>query len=249
MRRTLVVNADDFGMSGGVTRGIVEAHERGIVTTASLMVRRPDATGAAAYARSSARLGVGLHLELGEWTYHDDGWRAAYELVDAEDAAAVRTEIDAQLAAFRDMVGRDPTHLDSHQHVHRAHPAASILRDLGARLGVPVRHFTAEIRYCGDFHGQDARGTPFPELVSGEALVTLLERLPAGITELACHPGYARGLESSYADERERELAALCDPRARTAIDRLGIVLASFEDLGSWRSRRADSNRGPLHYE
>src|SRR5207247_11145801 len=50
-RRDLIVNADDFGQSAGVNRGIIEAHERGIVTSASLMVRWPAANEATAYAR------------------------------------------------------------------------------------------------------------------------------------------------------------------------------------------------------
>ena len=47
----LIVNADDFGLSEGVNRGIIEAHERGIVTSASLMVLRPAAASAADYSR------------------------------------------------------------------------------------------------------------------------------------------------------------------------------------------------------
>ena len=46
-----IVNADDFGQSPGITRGVIAAHERGIVTSASLMVRWPSANEAAAYAR------------------------------------------------------------------------------------------------------------------------------------------------------------------------------------------------------
>jgi len=49
--RRLIVNADDFGQSPGINRGIMEAHERGIVTSVSLMVRWPAAVEAAAYAR------------------------------------------------------------------------------------------------------------------------------------------------------------------------------------------------------
>lgn len=55
--RFLIVNADDFGQSPGVNRGIIEAHEHGIVTSASLMVRWPAATEAAAYGRQSRRCG------------------------------------------------------------------------------------------------------------------------------------------------------------------------------------------------
>ncbi len=47
----LIINADDFGQSSGVTRGIIEAHEHGIVTSASFMVRWPAAAEAVAYSR------------------------------------------------------------------------------------------------------------------------------------------------------------------------------------------------------
>ena len=55
-KRFLIVNADDFGLSEGVNRGIIEAHERGIVTSASLMVLKPSAVSAAAYSREHLRL-------------------------------------------------------------------------------------------------------------------------------------------------------------------------------------------------
>src|SRR5436190_23980393 len=66
MRRAVIVNADDFGQSAGINRGIIEAHERGIVTSASLMVRWPAAPAAAAYACAHRGLSVGLHVDLGE---------------------------------------------------------------------------------------------------------------------------------------------------------------------------------------
>jgi predicted glycoside hydrolase/deacetylase ChbG (UPF0249 family) len=58
-RRVLIVNADDFGLSPGVNRSVVQAHERGIVTGASLMVRWPAATEATAYARANPGLSLG----------------------------------------------------------------------------------------------------------------------------------------------------------------------------------------------
>src|SRR5437016_13239436 len=81
VNRVLVVNADEFGRSRGVNEGVAEAHERGIVTSASLMVRRPHAGDAAAYARAKPALSVGLHVDLGEWTYREgEGWAAVYEV-------------------------------------------------------------------------------------------------------------------------------------------------------------------------
>ena len=58
-----------FGLSEGVNRGIIRAHEQGIVTSASLMVRYPAAAEAARYALQHPRLSVGLHLDMAEWVY------------------------------------------------------------------------------------------------------------------------------------------------------------------------------------
>ena len=61
MTRTLVVNADDFGASEGVNRGIAHAHVHGIVTSTSLMVTGRAPEHAAELAREHPELGVGLH--------------------------------------------------------------------------------------------------------------------------------------------------------------------------------------------
>jgi predicted glycoside hydrolase/deacetylase ChbG (UPF0249 family) len=78
---------------------------------------------AADAARVRPRLSLGLHLDLGEWLYRGDRWECTYLRVQLDDEGAVRTETARQLAAFRRLVGCDPTHLDSHQHVHREEPA------------------------------------------------------------------------------------------------------------------------------
>src|SRR5215469_18809273 len=125
--RRLIVNADDFGQSAGVNRGIIEAFERGIVTSTSIMVRWPAAADAAQYARSHTQLSVGLHFEIGEWVFRQGEWIPLYEVVAKTDGVAVSEELSRQLSVFCDLVGRPPSHLDSHQHVHRSDPARSIM--------------------------------------------------------------------------------------------------------------------------
>jgi len=228
--RVLIVNADDFGRSAAVNDGIMRGHEHGIVNSASLMVRWPDAAPAAELARGTD-LSVGLHLDLGEWAYRDGEWRAVYEVLEAESPDAVERELASQLERFERLVGHAPTHLDSHQHVHRDIPARRALRRAGKRLGVPVRHFTPEITYSGAFFGQDGKGNPFPEAITVEALVSVIEGLPPGITELACHPAAAAEGASVYDEERVVEVNSLCDPRVRDAIARRGIALRSFATI------------------
>ncbi|KAB2661272.1 MAG: ChbG/HpnK family deacetylase [Verrucomicrobia bacterium] len=230
-RRQLIVNADDFGLSPGVNRGTVRAHEHGVVTSASLMVRGAAVAEAAAYARANPRLSVGLHLDLWEWECRDGEWRMVYGVVDATDAVAVEREVERQLAAFREMVGRDPTHLDSHQHAHRSDPLLSVARRAAGALGVVLRNDDPRVRYRGDFYGQTNRGEPCHGFVSVEAMVRVLGGLAPGLTEMGCHPGEDGDVDSVYREERAIEVRTLCDPRLREAIAAGGIDLCSFADV------------------
>lgn len=228
--RRLIVNADDFGLSAGVNRGVARAYEHGILTSASLMVRAGHAAEAAAYARAHPELSVGLHVDLGEWHYTGEHWVAAYEVVDVADDAEVGAEVAAQVERFCALLGREPTHLDAHQHAHRDEPARTVVLEHGRRLGVPVRGFTPGLRYEGGFYGQSGRGEPYPEGISVEALCALLRALPPGATELGCHPALDDDSGSSYSRERTVETATLCDPRVREVVDAEGVVLCSYRD-------------------
>lgn len=227
-KRYLIVNADDFGQSQSVNLGIIAAHERGIVTSASLMVRWPAATEAAAYSREQPRFSLGLHFDLGEWVCRDGNWVPLYEVVPTDDRAAVAEELARQLDLFRQLMGKNPTHLDSHQHAHRSEPARSLLIEAARRLAVPLRLRSREVTYCGDFYGQMGTGEPYPEGISLAQLLKILAALPPGVTELGCHPGLGNEIDTMYRAERAAELKVLCDPRVRAAIVEEGITLCSF---------------------
>ena len=229
--RYLIVNADDFGQSPGVNRGIITAHEQGIVTSASMMVRWPAALHAASYAREHRGLSVGLHIDLGEWIYHDANWACLYEVAPLDDAVALREAVQAQMRMFIDLLGRDPTHLDSHQHVHRDEPLRSIVVDIAQQIGVPIRHFHDRIRYCGVFYGQTGKGEPYPIGISMDHLLATLNSLEPGITELGCHPGVGGDVESMYCHERAEEVNTLCNPQVRQALEEMQIELCGFQSL------------------
>jgi len=233
-KRYLIVNADDFGQSPGINEGVFEAHEHGIVTSASLMVRWPDALGAVAYARQHPDLSLGIHLDFGEWVYRNETWVPVYKVVPDTDIAAVAEEVTRQLESFRQLVGADPTHIDSHQHVHREEPIRSFLVDVARSLAVPLRDYSSEVQYCGYFYGQTAEGSPLPKFISVEGLLDILRELPPGITELGCHPGTGDALpDTTYRSERSKEVAVLCDPQIRAAIVDMGVDLCSFSNIVS----------------
>lgn len=230
--RFLIVNADDFGMSAAVNRGIIEAHERGIVTSASLLALWPGAVEAAAYGARRPELGLGLHVDLGEWSWDVSEWEPVYELVHLDDPSAITDEVERQLRRFRELVGRDPTHLDSHQHVHQREPVRGVVLAISKALGVPLRGCTEGVRYRGAFYGQSVHGEPLPGMITVETLLGFLDDVPPGITELACHPGADDGPGPGYRAERAIETLTLCEPRVRAAIAERGIALCSFAD---WR--------------
>lgn len=227
--RALIVNGDDFGRTPGINRGVVRAHEHGVLTSASLMVRWPAAAEAAAYCRDRPALSLGLHLDLGEWRYRGGRWQTLYRVASTDDAEAVAAEVAGQLAAFRRLVGREPTHVDSHQHVHLCEPVRSVLMDAVRPLGIPTRACSPGPRYCGDFHGQTGRGEPWPEGITVDALVRIVAALPAGVTELSCHPGEGDDFDSVYRSERAEEVRVLCDPRVRSALAEHLVHLVSRE--------------------
>src|ERR1051325_3249041 len=228
MSRSLIVNADDFGLSPGVNRGIIECAERGILTSASLMVRWPAAVAASAYAKQNQKISLGLHVDLGEWVLRNGEWESLYNVVDTHDAEAVEKEINYQLAEFQRLVGRNPSHLNSHQHVHRNEPVRSIMLRLARSIAVPLRECDPRIRYCGDFYGQDAEGEHLADAITVANLKRILESLPEGGTELGCHPGYDDGLQTPYRLERADEVRVLCDPSVPEYLNANKISLCSF---------------------
>ncbi len=212
--RYLIVNGDDLGMSSGVNSGILAAHRDGILTSTSFMVDRPASEEGARLAGDAPELSVGLHLEL--------------------DGAAVsdpRRAMEDQLARFEQLLGRPPTHADSH---HDAHGDAQVLRhvrEAARQLDIPVRGHSP-VQRLTKFYGQWG-GETHLEQVSVESLLGMLKNeVGEGVTELICHPGYIDGtLESSYAREREAEIATLCDPRVRELLRHEGIRLIGFREL------------------
>ena len=246
MSRRLIVNADDFGRSPGINRGISEAHQHGIVSSTTLMVNLPWSAEAASRAASMPDLGIGLHLSL---CYGPPLSTGSGSLLDADKlldrdlarlreratAADIEREARAQLARFRDLLGRNPTHLDSHQHIHSWPVAIEPVAALAREIGVPVRACSVQHRdtlrmlavACPDACIIDFYGAGNIDPIT---LAALIVGLPSGTTELMCHPGYDDPAlaDSTYRTEREIELATLCAPNVKATIEEVQIELVAF---------------------
>jgi predicted glycoside hydrolase/deacetylase ChbG (UPF0249 family) len=250
--RRLIVNADDFGRAEGIDRGVLRAHRDGIVTSATLMTNAPATAHAAQIARETPSLDVGVHLVL---TYarplsdparlrtivRDDGtFPRPNELLERPiEREEALLEYRAQFARARELIGRDPSHVDSHHWVHD-HPALSwALCEVARETGAAARAHDPKQR---DEYRANGVRTPDHFIrafqheghVGIDALVVILTNLADGTSELMCHPGEPdQDLEASsaYAKLRPQELATLTDPRVRDTLARRSITLTTFAAL------------------
>lgn len=250
--KKLVVTADDFGLSPGVVAGTVQAHERGIVTTASLMVNAPAAEAAFAETKRLPALATGLHFVL---TFGrplgpieplsrllDENGRFRRTGPGVQERARpdeVREELRAQLRRFEEKVGRPPTHIDGHHHVHLHPGILRVVIEEARRLSIPVRSTGAAVRErlrLGRIRTPDAFIDRYYGAgeVSEEKLVAILDSLPDGVSELMCHPAMPDEelrLLSSYAEPRVEELETLTSTPVRDCIGRAGIELIPITAL------------------
>jgi len=218
----LIVNADDFGASHGINRGIMEAHQRGILTSTSALVNTAWSLEAAELSRTAPELSVGLHADLGNELKETAG----------DPRRRLRDALEEQFFRFGQLMGRPPTHLDSHHNLHRDPKALPEFLALAAKHGLPLREHSP-VRYFSKFYGQWG-GETHLEQVSVESLARMLEtEIEDGITELSCHPGYVEtSYVTGYGVEREAELRTLCDPLVRDVLAAQSIHLVSYHDLG-----------------
>jgi chitin disaccharide deacetylase len=222
VEKYLIFNADDYGASTGVNRGILECHNRGVVTSASLMVTGRAVGEAVSVSHDRPELAVGLHWDV---------WGEDEREFDIDDLRAVRDEFHRQLDEFYRLLGRTPTHVDSHRHAHRNERLMPLFQELVEPLGVPLRG-GGHVRFVGGFYGQWQWMVTNLEFVSVPFLQRMLrEEVGEGWTEFSCHPGYpSPDYTAVYYAEREAEVSTLTDPRIRQTAQELGIHLASYAD-------------------
>jgi len=254
-----IVNADDFNLTAGVTRGILYGHQHGIITSTTVMVNLPGLATSRDLARQAPGLGLGLHINLtlgapvlaagAVPSLVDAGGRFVRDRERVGEVGVpseIRDEAAAQASRFEETFGRRPTHIDTHYHMHRLPRVLAAVLDVAFDLALPVRAVTPDMavhirrrglpapdRMVGDV-GSDAYWTP-------ENLIEFIKTAEGGVTELMCHPGYADETlsVSTYREQREGELRALCDPRVRAALQAAGIRLISYKELAAQPGHRA----------
>jgi len=208
MQRHLIVNADDFGYSYGINRGIIEAHEKGIVTSTSVMV---DAIAAeeAKELLNYPNLSVGLHFEL-------------------KSIVNVEAELTRQVGKFVTILGVMPDHIDTHKNHPNAEGIKEVLLGYSKEHNIPVRNF-GYIKFIDSFFGMHSNGD-----VSVAQFKKAIDQATDDYNEIMTHVGYCddyiRG-RSSYNELRETELQSICDPEIKRYIIEKGLILSNWKSL------------------
>jgi len=205
----LVVNADDLGMSAGINAAIFEAHDRGIVTSTSLMAVGAAFEDALSGLRRRPNLGAGIHLVL-----NDEASLAPRERVphlrgvdgrmrplhttarallfgrvpEREIEAEYRAQIERVLAA-----GIVPTHLDSHCHLGGIPRVGAVLHRLGREYKIPCAR-RSELSGLADF-----RGSPLSRYPIALVVHTLHRRMRARLADPLRMPERFVGMVNSGA--------------------------------------------------
>ncbi|MGI6365285.1 MAG: chitin disaccharide deacetylase [Bacillota bacterium] len=206
----LIVNGDDFGYSPGQNYGIVEAYQKGILRSTSLMAGGMAAAQALELARANPGLGVGVHLVLDHGRplsppqavpslVAEDGTfrRPAFEGPLDLSPAEVEQEWRAQILWVLDR-GVQPTHLDGHHHFHLHPQLFPVTCRLAGEFDLPIR--TLPFRW--------ADGGPFAELAKlRHPDVSLVDFYGPGVEE-----GFFTNFFAAYPQLRDKTVEVMCHP-------------------------------------
>ncbi|MCB5952842.1 carbohydrate deacetylase [Enterococcus sp. BWT-B8] len=254
--KKLIINADDFGYTPGVSLGIIEAHNKGIVTsTTALTVSDHFLEGMRLASQLAPGLGIGIHLTLTlnkakpilrkeevPSLVDEEGYfwnQSVYlEKVRPEE---VRLEWEAQILRFLES-GRKPDHLDSHHYVHgKVEELFNVTLELAEKYRLPIRNCSNEETFVSYRSRNDDYQTTdwtFLDFYGKAATLEVLERLfdeavksDKEIFEIGCHPAFIDPYLpelSSYCMERISELKILTLPEVKQMLKKRGILLTNY---------------------
>lgn len=167
MAKLLIVNADDFGLSPGINAGIIEAFEKGILTSASIMVNAPAFEDAVKLAHAHEGLGIGVHLNVvrGKAILPPTEIPSLVDSVGrflrtpiglCSDILRKRIDLDHLSREFSAQIervfaaGLRPTHVNSEQHVHMYPPIFARVLTLAETFGIKAVRWTGQYPRAAD---------------------------------------------------------------------------------------------------
>lgn len=248
--KRLIINADDFGLTAGVSEGIIFAMKEGIVTSTTVMMNMPAAKKGIRKALKEGITKMGVHLTLtcGKPVV---GKNKILSLVDKEGSfykkiamlpfppnfKELEIELRAQIEKFLG-TGMKLTHFDSHHHIQRYSNLKVLVGMLAKEYDVPLRHtnenekkyFTSMGLETPAFFSEDFYGSN----ISSESFKRIINSFPDGTIEIITHPGFIDEeikKTSTYSKERLQESKILTSTEIKTWVLENNIRLIDYEGL------------------
>jgi len=228
--KKLIINADDFGYRKEINRGVIYAHQNGLVTSASLFVEKEGTQEAIDLAKSNPSLGLGIHLDLDKFFEVDHHLGVVVGMAEpAASLESIKAEARRQLDLYKSF-GFSADHLDSHHHAHLTAQVFPVICQLAREFNIPfVRTF---MKFFPEGQGFDNS----KKLLSENGLKSVDHFIegwywgnvdePYEVAELMTHPGYGEIW-------REAELAHCCQPQLKQYFINQKIELIRFSDAFS----------------
>lgn len=251
MERLLIVNADDFGLSKGQNYGILDACKNGLVTSTTALVNGAAIDHAAQLSRRTPELAVGMHFvltlgeplspmpgltrdgKLGKWI-----WQMAEE--DALPMEEIARELACQYQRFIALFDAEPTHLDSHHHVHMIPQIFPLVAEFAKSKGIALRidhtvpypfvipeGVRSSAGFSSEFYGDGVSEALFLQALDNSA-----SRGETSL-EVMCHPAFVDNtiMGSAYCYPRLAELDVLTSSSLKYAIAERGYRLGTYRDV------------------
>lgn len=235
MIKRLIINADDLGMTPLITKGIIDGHQDGLITSTTVLMNSPY-TKDALEAVKHLDIGVGVHLNVtflspltkGKSFLINERFKKPHEYEHINiDSEELYEEWKAQIDLFIKMTGHKPTHLDTHHNIHDYYH--DVYRRLSRKYDLPVRELNHVVN---DY--EIVKLIPFKDtLCQLEDFINICEN-NEGTIEIMTHSGYCdQELKdlSSYSTGREKELSFWKDPHVKDYLLNHDIELISFKDI------------------
>lgn len=239
----LIINADDFGYSKGVNLGIVEAYLEGVLTSTTLMVNMPGVLHAVECVKQCPNLGVGLHLNISLGYSLTKGKTLVDENnkffkptqlkdFDIYDEKEIYEEIKAQYLLFKEIMKKEPTHLDSHLFTSDIIPKMknAAIR-LASELNLPLRNHKIgsyqEVKFI-NYRNFNAK----PDL--NYIIEYFDEIIKDDFVEIMTHPGYLDLYlykNSSYSIQRVEEVEFLKSLELKELIEKNKVKLINYSNI------------------
>ena len=256
--RALLINADDFGLTDGVSRAIAELLESRAISNTTIMICVEGAENCCKrYLTSDISKYAGVHLQTTPECHHNRPLSPASEIPTLVDAHGyfkpiyhedwvnpdeVRLEWERQIIKTAEVLGHKPSHMDSHHGTHRRESLTPIYLELAAKYKIPVRGGWTLNQVDGSKLGVKSSALSNSDWTGQNkslqelkiSVLQLINSLNEGVPEIVVHPGFydeELRVSSTWNEVRQNDYQILKELHEEKWLQSQGINLISFADL------------------